>query len=248
MATLLIGPTATGSGDGSDWNNLLQWSSFTPVRGNTYYLKNGAYAGRTFATALSGTTLIIIKKATVLDHGPATGWSDAYAAQATFSSGILFNTGYWTFNGQYGVAGLSGVTTTFGFQITTGDVAYPNGTCIGLTGSGSIVSYVEAFGQPSLDAYNYTNSLTCLYIGAGVGSTYSYCYAHGADNLVNTQTGATGSIVSTGVIIDNCVFQASRSSNGAIHSNVFFCTATSGTFSNNLIFNFDDEGVFLTGT
>ena len=58
---------------------------------------NGAY---TFNDAVSGTTLITIKKAIESDHGTDTGWSSAYGdGQATFPN-VTFTTSYWTFDGQ----------------------------------------------------------------------------------------------------------------------------------------------------
>jgi hypothetical protein len=108
-----VGPSATGNGSGADWNNLKAWSS-TPARGETWYLVDGTYPGRTFDTAESGSTLIAIKKATVEDHGTiATGWTDAIGdGQATFTGTIWFGSSNWVFDGNRG-AGTDG--TSYGF-------------------------------------------------------------------------------------------------------------------------------------
>lgn len=96
------GPSATGNSSGSDWSNqavLPNTTGFT--RGDIYYLADGSYGSRTFSEAVSGTTLITIKKATVADHGVATGWVDTMGdGQADFSSTLVFNTGYWVLDGQ----------------------------------------------------------------------------------------------------------------------------------------------------
>src|SRR4051812_38656552 len=72
--TLCVRPSASGAGNGSDWNNALG-SNFTPVRGNIYYIASGSYGAKTWSTPNSGTVPITIKKATASDHGTDTGWS-----------------------------------------------------------------------------------------------------------------------------------------------------------------------------
>jgi hypothetical protein len=98
-ADFCVGPSATGSGNGSDWTNQMQWSSFTPVRGNTYYLANGSYGSKTLSTAVNGTQLITIRKATVANHGPSDGWSDTYAQQFAGTGQITITTHYWVIDG-----------------------------------------------------------------------------------------------------------------------------------------------------
>src|SRR5262245_48017532 len=94
-ATLCVGPSATGNGSGSDWNNKIAWST-TLVRGNTYYLETGSYSGKTLSVANSGSSYIIIKKATVADHGTSTGWVDSMGTgQAVFAYNITITTGFW---------------------------------------------------------------------------------------------------------------------------------------------------------
>src|SRR5882672_257443 len=99
-AIVCVGPSATGNGSGVDWNNLKAWSG-TPSRGDTWYLVDGGYAGKTLNTAHSGTTVITIKKATVAEHGGiSTGWSDTLGdGQATMPS-LTIQTGYWVVDGQ----------------------------------------------------------------------------------------------------------------------------------------------------
>jgi hypothetical protein len=79
------------SGNGSDWTNACgdftgSCAASSLVRGDTYYVAGGTYTAKTWNTPASGTSVITIKKAIVADHGTATGWNDAYAAQATFTN------------------------------------------------------------------------------------------------------------------------------------------------------------------
>jgi len=121
---------ATGNGSGADWTNA--YASFgaagindnagTGPRGNTYYVADGSYGSLTLRNANSGTAVITIKKATVADHGTATGWSDGYGnGQATFGYTIvsLASTSYYTFDGQVRNADWqTGGTNQYGFAFT----------------------------------------------------------------------------------------------------------------------------------
>jgi hypothetical protein len=113
---------ASGSGSGADWTNAC--TSFSGscavssmVRGDTYYVAGGSYAGPNFNKAASGTTLITVKTATVADHGTATGWSDSFATLVTFTGGITFSTNYWLLDGQTG-GGPTNWTGGFGLAVT----------------------------------------------------------------------------------------------------------------------------------
>ena len=99
---------ATGNGSGSDWTNAC--TDFTGscavaslVRGDTYYVATGNYAGRTFNTPTSGTLRITIKGATVADHGSNLGWSDSLSVcstQATWTNAWTVSTQFWVFDSQ----------------------------------------------------------------------------------------------------------------------------------------------------
>ena len=109
---------ASGANNGSDWTNA--WSSMASAsftRGDTYYVADGLYSGRTLNTPASGTALITIKKAVIADHGTAVGWVDAYGdGQAEFNSGFDVVTSYWTLDGVTG-GGPGQWETNFGFFI-----------------------------------------------------------------------------------------------------------------------------------
>lgn len=100
-ASLCMSPSGSGSATGADWNNTLSWSSTTLSRGNTYYLRDGVYASKTLATAVSSTTLIIIRKATATDHVTDTGWSSSMADQAIMTPTLRISTSYYVIDGGY---------------------------------------------------------------------------------------------------------------------------------------------------
>lgn len=111
---------ATGAGDGRDWANAYPALPLNLVRGETYFVAGGLYSGRTFNTPVSGTALITIKGATLADHGVNTGWSNAYSVentQATWTSGVEFNTSYWVFDGSVGPT-WSKDPSQYGFAFT----------------------------------------------------------------------------------------------------------------------------------
>jgi hypothetical protein len=108
------------SGTGSDWTNALPDLPASLVRGDVYYVADGTYKPHVFGDAISGTTLITIKKATVADHGTSTGWSDSYGdGEALFSgNGTLWtfkpNVGYYEIIGQRGNSNIPG---SYGFRL-----------------------------------------------------------------------------------------------------------------------------------
>ena len=118
---------ATGTGNGSDWTNAC--TDFTGscavgllVRGDTYYVADGAYASRTFNKAANSNLVITIKKATVADHGTETGWVNTYGdGQAVFNSTVTFSTDDWVLDGSTRDESNSPVSwfnaTSYGFKI-----------------------------------------------------------------------------------------------------------------------------------
>jgi len=101
---------ATGSGTGDDWNNAYTDLPSELTRGTTYYVASGIYGPKIFNDAEDGTTEIIIKKATVAEHGPASDWLTDYGkGQAIFQqldshtgfSVFEFNEGYYTIDGLF---------------------------------------------------------------------------------------------------------------------------------------------------
>lgn len=120
---------ASGAADGSDWTNAWTNMPSTMIRGDTYYVADGTYAGVwTLNDVVDGTSYIYVKKATVDSHGTDTGWSDSYGdGQATIevSSGnnfINITTSYWDIDGQSG-SGSDSSSYGFTFNHTNPGVA-----------------------------------------------------------------------------------------------------------------------------
>lgn len=103
-ANVFVRQGATGNGSGADWNNALTNIPSTPVRGNVYYIADGAYSfPYPLATPANGTQTIEFRKCSATDgiSSVATGFQAAYCdGQATFNS-VKLDTSYWIFNGAY---------------------------------------------------------------------------------------------------------------------------------------------------
>jgi len=94
---------ASGAANGTNWTDAWDDLPATLTRGDTYYVADGAYAAYAFNDAVSGTSLITIKKAIAADHGTETGWVSTYGdGQATFTKEWDFSTSYWVIDGQVG--------------------------------------------------------------------------------------------------------------------------------------------------
>jgi hypothetical protein len=134
---------ASGSGSGADWTNACKDFTNTCAisslqRGCTYYVATGTYAGTTFSTADSGTSLISIIGATAASHGTATGWSNSFSvssadggSQAIWSGEIDFTSDYWVWDGSVGAI-WDNTSGDYGFSFTSG---LSRATTIGTTGS-----------------------------------------------------------------------------------------------------------------
>ncbi len=118
-ANLFVGPAANCNGNGSSWSECASWSSVSFARGNTYYLMDGTYAGKTLSTAENGASPITIKKATPGDFGGGSLPSGiSVTGQAVFSSGFTFDTSYWTLDGVRGSWSLN--PNDYGFKFADG--------------------------------------------------------------------------------------------------------------------------------
>jgi hypothetical protein len=128
-ANICVGPTENGNGSGSDWNNVAQWSSVTLSRGNTYYLKEGTYGGKSLSTATSGSTPIIVKKCTAGEGTctAITGWIDSMGdAEAVFTGAFSISSNYWEIDGTTG-GGPGSWKAGHGFKWTSNagtDISY----------------------------------------------------------------------------------------------------------------------------
>jgi hypothetical protein len=208
-ANFCVGPSATGTGSGADWNNLKAWSN-TPSRGDTWYLVAGTYSGKTFSTAASASTLITITKATASNYGnvTTTGWNSSMAGQAVFTSQITFASSYWVFDGATSGALWSTNASDYGFNVSLSLVADTSANvCVFIdTGSTRLSNITIAH------VYAYAAAVDCekYFVdsnNAGQGADYitvQYCYAEGWENAVKMD--ANEATVQTGWLIQYNVF------------------------------------------
>jgi len=144
---------ATGTNNGSDWNNAYLALPATLIRGHTYYVADGVYLGYTFDDVESGIQKIIVKKAidTLNGHGTETGWNGATMGSGRAEFGqIQFNNDYYEFNGSIGggPGNWKGEIQPLGFYIFTGGkgIRTPQGN-LGMTPSFIDISHVEIEGS-----------------------------------------------------------------------------------------------------
>ena len=128
-ANLYVRPTAAGTGSGTDWANAAGFTTMTFVRGNTYYFAGdiytygGTYAGRMFNEAVSGTSVITIKKAGAVEcalaNAPAGCNNQAVFTELLNAAGkktiLHVMTSYWVFDG---VTGSGSDISSYGFKVT----------------------------------------------------------------------------------------------------------------------------------
>lgn len=194
MANVYIRDGASGSG--TSWSDALDQLPATLIRGNTYYIADGNYPTYTFNDAVSGTTVITIKKASASDHGTETGWNSAYGdGQATWG-GITFATSYFVFDGAYRNENDWEEVGSYGFNIVAPDridlnnsvgnitikyvdVGYPNGT-VYPTATGRAIN-ATLTGTPwrsnlYIGYCHLHNMSTCIYTLTAGDSTLEYCY------------------------------------------------------------------------
>lgn len=171
---------ATGTGNGSDWNNAYTSLPSTLVRGATYYIADGSYSPYTFDDAVSGSSVITIKKATASNHGTETGWSSAYGdGVATFSanSGTVFTIGapYLIIDGAY----------EYGFKIDISGYDGPvtNGIWWSAGFSNITIKNVEIVGPGGASNYNYRFQCNGIKSTKGASSNINIrnCKIHGVD-------------------------------------------------------------------
>lgn len=111
-----------GGGNGTSWTSAYSQLPGSLERGSTYYLAAGNYGSYNFDDG--GTATIVIKKATVADHGPAAGWLAGYGNGPAIFSEVSFDSNYiFDGGGQYGFllrssADQSSLVTVNGSNVT----------------------------------------------------------------------------------------------------------------------------------
>lgn len=172
---------AIGATNGADWNNAYTSLPASLVRGDTYYIADGAYSNYTLDDNESGALVITIKKATVADHGTSSGWSDTYGdGQASFGQ-FAASKGYYTINGQTRNESDWSQGSAYGFHISNIRISSfdPPFT----VPSNMIVQYVDLGGTEGAIC-RYVPSASC---DAGVDANGSF-YFGGFGVLISNWT------------------------------------------------------------
>lgn len=244
-----VRPGLTYNGDGSTWGAATSSGGVgaynalpaTLVRGDTYYLADGNYGGYTFDDAVSGSTYIRIKKATVAEHGTHTGWDNSYGeSQALFSGTIAFSSDFWEFNGQTGYKKAG-----YGFKITTtactsaSKLIQLNNGCDDI-----IVKYVDM----QHCGINTGISQDCFYAvastdGGSRNITVSNCYMHDVNRVMMLLNYITNST------IENCYFWRRQDTVAGTHGEAIsmnYCgTNANNTIRHNTFEDIDGTGIIV---
>lgn len=168
-----VDPNAASGGDGMSWSTAFNALPSSPTRGLTYWCAKGTLPGKTFNTAVSSTTVITIKKATVAAHGTNTGWSNSMAdAPTVFNGGLTFSTGYWEMDGQYGswLDGSDG-TGDYGFEIIETDSQTPILAFIG--GTQQVIKHFRAQGRTDIGTGGGSLANDAFRLEGSIGVTLS---------------------------------------------------------------------------
>lgn len=243
---LCVLPAASGSGTGVDWSNALG-ASFSPSRGNVYFVGSGDYGPKVWSTANSGTTEITIRKATEESHGPETGWSASYGSgSARWVGGWQVSTDYWVFDGVRRPSDWRrGNTNGYGFFVSSGEV---NGKSIRLDNTfsawcdNSTFQYIDARAGGSGTGYG-DDVVYGIFGNSGI--TFRYCSLRDSDRTIFLQRGEWQNL-----LVDSC-YIARNNSTPEIHGEMLSDVGSDfQTFRNNHIEDIEGTGVWavLNGT
>ena len=182
-ATIKVGVSSAGSGNGSDWNNKAGWSALTFVRGNVYELEDGSYPTKAYTTATSSTQTITIRKAIPSNQVGVAGWSDSMGdGQALIACPVLIKSDYWIFDGVTRTTGETG----YGLVIDNHTAPVTN-SCI-LLGDTSPSSaahctfrYVEVYGSGRTNDTIQDDGIVTANSGGSTDVTIQFCYFHDFD-------------------------------------------------------------------
>lgn len=167
-----VRPGGTCTSSCNSWANAYSQVSSAlsnAARGDTIWVADGSYNAITLNKAASGTTPITIKKATVSDHGTATGWSSSYGDGQAVIASVTAITNDWIIDGQTRDESNWSNTTAYGFWITGGVTA--NTISYGAGSSNMIFRYVDV-GGPNGTTYSASLPSSGFYLG-GFGSVLS---------------------------------------------------------------------------
>lgn len=259
-----VRPGATGANTGADWANAYSTLPSSLIRGDTYYLADGAYSWYLFDDNASGTNAIYIKKATTEDHGIAVGWSASYGdgiaefGQWIFSGAPSGHSGYYNINGY-----SSAVTGNYGIKVKVGDyikalnwygdqtAPYCEFLYIEIAGPAGTGDYDFVKGRAPIDNSGSYGIFQSAWTGSGQAdlshTLVSHCYIHGFSTLILTDSGSDYFTLEYTDMAD--VRNANLSGLGNIdHPNLWWLGNLYSTVRYNKFHNYSSEGIFFGGS
>jgi len=235
-----------GSGNGADWTNAFAgfanvvWGSGAGQlgAGDTLYVAGGANSGRLEIKG-SGTSdnHITIKRATVADHGTATGWAAGFDAQ------VLINTeeGIRSTANNQNYIDIDGVVAN-GIKIYVAYVAHDAyGIRMSYTCSYWTLSHIEVMGPSNAQG----SAFGMRGIHASAANSYitiSNCSFHGMSTGI-LQIGGTDWTVQDTDIYDM------QQWTGTTHPDVYYIRGDTSNiiFRRNRVYNVNAQGIYFSG-
>lgn len=193
---------SSGAGSGADWSNVKSIYTYTMHAGDTVWMEGGAYA-----TALPDVTQagITFRRATISNHGTATGWNDSFDQQITYTGTApawYIGAQNTTIDGQTGGTNiLTGMTDTYGISLTSTSTGTADGQSV-IACRGQNVSHLRLFhveliapvsAGSTVNTYYAFEERTNVY-GSTVSTDVMLQYIHmkgGLCNMVLTGNGTT---------------------------------------------------------
>jgi hypothetical protein len=172
---------ATGASDGSSWTDAYPSLPATLIRGDAYFVASGSYGRTDLRTPTSGSALIVVKKATVNDHGTDVGWLDAMGVgQAVFHGMVDIESSYWVFDGATGGGAANGWNRDFGFKVVEpNDANALLRVSYSATANSVTIRHVELEGKGSASDQGGSYSNDGLAAYGAKDLTLSYFWMHG---------------------------------------------------------------------
>jgi hypothetical protein len=166
-----------GTGSGTSWSDA-RGSLPTLARNTTYWCGGGLSLGNiSFTTANSGTSPVVIRKATIADHGTETGWNNSYASgQSTFGQILVQRDYLYVYGGERNETTWN-ATSSYGFKIDNLYATTDTGVTVG-------------------------NNLTVVY--CDIGKTYNESPSSGTIATYGVPVYMAGSTTKTGWSIIRC--------------------------------------------
>ncbi|MBN1291330.1 MAG: hypothetical protein JXB48_05770 [Candidatus Latescibacteria bacterium] len=197
-----IRPEATGENTGTDWMNAWTEHPDVWVRGDTYYYADGLIDSECVISAKEiGDSRIILKKATVEDHGTDIGWNNTYGDGVfVFTQGkpeknssvVSVRNSYVTIDGQTG-GGPGHWRDGFGFRVSLEDSTDVDNHALIRIYDGASYTDFSHIDMKQAGILNwepvengYLNKQDCFYCSSSDGFSHiniRYCYLHDSNRV-----------------------------------------------------------------